>query len=91
MKRIFRLSYAAKHAEGKGEQSIIFLPDKPTTEAGVKSSRTWSIYHLQPVPYLNWKTFEDLPRICCCLFLPRDYIHNADLSWEERDVSRDTL
>jgi hypothetical protein len=65
--------HAAKYfAEARANKVSSSFPINRRRKPGVKSSRTWSIYHLQPVPY-GTETFEDLTRgICCCLFSPTD-------------------
>jgi ATP-dependent DNA helicase len=81
--------YAAKYfAEGKGEQSIIFLPDKPATEAWGEKLK--DMVDLSPATgaILELKTFEDSYSrdLLLSFFSHGIAIHNADLSWEERDV-----
>ena len=64
--------HAAKYfAEAKGEQSIIFLPDKPTTEAWGEKLK--NMVDLPPATGAveELKSLRNLTRaICCCLFSP---------------------
>ena len=81
--------HAAKYfAEAKGEQSIIFLPDKPTTEALAEKLK--DMVDLPPATGAieELKCFEEsYSRDLLLSFLSHGIaIHNADLSWEERDL-----
>ncbi len=75
-------------AEAESEQSIIFLPDKPATEA--LGARLQDMVDFQPATGViqELKSFEDsCSKDLLLSFLSKGIvIHNADLSWEERDL-----
>jgi len=75
-------------AEDKGEQTIIFLPDKPTTEA-----LAHHLCHALNLPPASGAISEmggleeSVSRDMLLTFLNAGVaVHNADLSWEERDI-----
>jgi helicase len=75
-------------AEDKGEQTIIFLPDKPTTEA-----LAHHLCHTLTLPPAAGAIVEmsgleeSVSRDMLLTFLNAGVaVHNADLSWEERDI-----
>jgi len=75
-------------AEDKGEQTIIFLPDKPTTEA-----LAHHLSHALNLPAAAGAIAEmsgleeSVSRDMLLTFLNAGVaVHNADLSWEERDI-----
>ena len=81
--------HAGKYfAETKDEQSIIFLPDKPTTEAWGEKLK--DMIDLPPATGAieELKSFEEsYSRDLLLSFLSHGIaIHNADLSWEEREL-----
>ncbi|RJR42795.1 MAG: DEAD/DEAH box helicase [Desulfobacteraceae bacterium] len=74
--------------QGKGEQTVLFVKDKPTTESvGRKLSK---VIDLPPArkaidELLNME--ESVSRDLLISLLEKGIgIHNADLSWEERDI-----
>ena len=74
--------------EDKGEQTIIFLPDKPTTEA--LAHHLSHALNLAPadgaIAEMN-ALEESVSRDMLLTFLKSGVaVHNADLSWEERDI-----
>lgn len=74
--------------EGKGEQTIIFLPDKPTTEA--LAHHLSHALNLPPaagaIAEMNVLE-ESVSKDMLITFLSSGVaVHNADLSWEERDI-----
>jgi helicase len=75
-------------AEDKGEQTIIFLPDKPTTEA--LAHHLSHALNLPPaagaIAEMN-ALEESVSKDMLITFLSSGVaVHNADLSWEERDI-----
>jgi helicase len=75
-------------AEDKGEQTIIFLPDKPTTEA-----LAHHLSHALNLPaaagaIAEMNSLEEsVSKDMLITFLSGGVaVHNADLSWEERDI-----
>ena len=81
--------YAAKYlAEEKGEQSIVFFPDKPATEA--LGARLVDMVDFPPASGAieELKSFEDScsKDLLLSLLSKGIAIHNADLSWEERNL-----
>lgn len=81
--------YAAKYlGEEKGEQSIVFLADKPATEA--LGARLKDMVDFPPASGAleELKCFEDScsKDLLLSLLSKGISIHNADLSWEERDL-----
>ncbi len=81
--------HAAKYlAEEEGDQSIIFLPDKPSTES--LGAKLKEVVDFSPASGAmeELKSFEDsCSRDLLLSFLSKGIsIHNADLSWEERDL-----
>ncbi|HOH73709.1 MAG TPA: DEAD/DEAH box helicase [Syntrophales bacterium] len=75
-------------AEEKGEQTIIFLPDKPTTEA--LAHHLCHSLSLPPaagaIAEMN-ALEESVSKDMLITFLSSGVaVHNADLSWEERDI-----
>jgi len=74
--------------EEKGEQTIIFLPDKPTTEA--LAHHLSHALNLPPaagaIAEMN-ALEESVSKDMLITFLSSGVaVHNADLSWEERDI-----
>lgn len=74
--------------EDKGEQTIIFLPDKPTTEA--LAHHLSHALNLPPaagaIAEMN-ALEESVSKDMLIIFLRSGVaVHNADLSWEERDI-----
>mgnify|MGYP001232523291 CR=1 FL=1 len=74
--------------ENKGEQTIIFLPDKPTTEA--LAHHLSHALNLPPaagaIAEMN-ALEESVSKDMLITFLSSGVaVHNADLSWEERDI-----
>ena len=74
--------------EEKGEQTIIFLPDKPTTEA--MAHHLSHALNLPPaagaIAEMN-ALEESVSKDMLLTFLNAGVaVHNADLSWEERDI-----
>ena len=74
--------------EDKGEQTIIFLPDKPTTEA-----LAHHLSHALDLPpaagaIVEMNALEEsVSKDMLITFLSSGVaVHNADLSWEERDI-----
>lgn len=74
--------------EDKGEQTIIFLPDKPTTEA--LAHHLSHALNLPPVAgaIAEMNALEEsVSKDMLITFLSSGVaVHNADLSWEERDI-----
>jgi helicase len=75
-------------AEQKGEQTVFFLPDKPSTE-----SLAWRLtraLHLAPAEgaIAEMKSLEESVSQEMLLQILQNGIavHNADLSWEEKDI-----
>jgi helicase len=75
-------------AEEKDEQTILFLPDKPTTES--LAHHLINTLNLPPAEgaIAEMQTLEEsISRDMLIAFLHGGVaVHNADLSWEERDI-----
>lgn len=75
-------------AEEKGEQTILFLPDKPTTESLAHHLVNTLNLPCADGAIAEMQTLEEsVSRDMLIAFLQGGVaVHNADLSWEERDI-----
>jgi helicase len=85
---IFSLQAAKYLAEENGEQSIIFLPDKLATETLGEKLKDMVQFRAASGALAELELFEESYSKDLLLSLLSNgiAIHNADLSWEERDL-----
>jgi helicase len=85
---IFSLRAAKYLAEENGEQGIIFLPDKLATETLGEKLKDMVRFPAAPGAIEELESFEESysKDLLLALLSNGIAIHNADLSWEERDL-----
>jgi helicase len=85
---IFSLQAAKYLAEENGDQSIIFLPDKLATETLGEKLKDMVQFPAASAAIDELKLFEESysKDLLLSLLSSGIAIHNADLSWEERDL-----